>query len=225
MANSLYRLYLHMRTWTFTRVYTEQDKQDQLWTRRNIASGTWTCSTSGIFLCIHTTLVHKYTLFFTMQAACLTPDEPGSVSGLCRQRHLPLVPSSVHGSKSMCAQAYVYKHTVFACIWMCVWVCGCVPGGGSVASNATQRGHHLSLIGPKAGALNLLYSAAPMKTKRRHFLPIFLMNIKDRGSAATTTHKEKLQPIILFALPVIGSILLYLLPYQHRLGCKHLLIY
>lgn len=88
---------------------------------------------------------------------------------------------------------------------MCV--CVCVPGGGRVASNVTQRGHHLSLIGPKAGALNLRYSAAPMKTKRQHFLSVFLMNIKDRGSAATTTHKEKLQPIILFALPVIGSIL------------------
>lgn len=122
-----------------------------------------------------------------------------------------------HPLAYMAAKVCVCKHVstntiVFACIWMCVCVYACVPEGGRVASNATQRGHHLSLIGTKAGALNLRYRAAPIKTKRRHFLPIFLMNIKDRGSATaaaatTTTHKEKLQPIILFALPVIGSIL------------------
>lgn len=147
------------------------------------------CSTSGIFLnrntkylCTH--LVH---VWYTMQAGCLYPERPGSESGPCRWLQLPFVPSSKHGS-SMCVQACVYKHTtVFACIGEPV----CVFRGGRVASNAAQWGHHLSLIGTKAGALNLRYNAAPIKTERRHFLPISLMNIK---AAATTTHKEKLQP-------------------------------
>lgn len=139
----------------------------------------------GTFLYVHTF------------SACITP---------CRQaastpRGLALSQGPTSNSSYpwyplayMTATICVCKHVStneFA--WICVCVCF---GGGRFASNATQRGHHLSLIGTKAATLNLRYNAAPIKMERRHFLPISLMNIKDGGTAtaSTATHKEKLQP-------------------------------
>lgn len=60
----------------------------------------------------------------------------------------------------------------------------------------------------KATALDLHYAVAPIKTKRRHFLPISLMNIKDEAAPLPQQHiRKNYSPIILFALPVIGTIL------------------
>lgn len=52
-----------------------------------------------------------------MQAGCLHPERPGSVSGPCLQLYLPLVPSSIDMCEHVSAN-------------ISLWVCEFLRGGG-----------------------------------------------------------------------------------------------
>lgn len=120
---------------------------------------------------------------------------------VCVGGGLPLIPTTntacMAATVCVCVRACVYKHrNVFARI--------------REAPLWHNKAIIYPLIGMKATALDLHYAVAPIKTKRRHFLPISLMNIKDEAAPAPLPQqhiRKNYSPIILFALPVIGTIL------------------